>query len=88
MAKRTKSAIKRVRSSQKRRSRNLLAKQGIKKILKAADKAISSKAADVTEILRKAVSLIDKAVERGIIPMNRAARKKSRLILKYNKGKA
>jgi len=84
MSKRLKSAKKRVRSTQKRKARNLAAKLAIKKALKATEKAILSKASSAAELLRKTVSVIDKAVERGILHRNTAARKKSRLAKKLN----
>lgn len=82
MAKKSKSAMKRVKTSRKRRARNLAAKRTVKKAFKAAEKAIAAKASDVKELVRKAVSAIDKAAERGIIHKNKAARKKSRLMRK------
>ncbi len=79
MALRSKSGIKRARTSKKRKARNLAAKSEIKKAFKAAEKAISSKSADVMQAVKKAISTIDKAVQRGIIHRNKAARRKSRL---------
>lgn len=79
MGERLKSGKKRVRSSEKRRVRNLLAKNAIKRALKAAEKAIKAKNSEVKELVKKAISVLDKAVERGIIHKNKAARKKSRL---------
>ncbi len=87
MARKSKSAMKRVKTSKERRARNLKAKQEIKKVLKEAEKGIASKAANLNELIKKASSVIDKAAERGIIHKNNAARKKSRLLLKYNKSK-
>lgn len=69
----------------KRRARNLAAKSAVKKAFKAAEVALKSKAQDVLEKIKKAVSAIDKAVERGIIHKNKAARKKSRLMKKLHK---
>lgn len=85
MGKRAKSGIKRTRSSKKRHDRNLATKIAIKKALKSAEKAISAKTADVTDLIKKAVSVLDKAVERGIVHKNKAARKKSRLMVKLAK---
>jgi small subunit ribosomal protein S20 len=85
MGKRSKSGIKRVRSSKKRKARNLAAKRAIKDAFKSAEKAVSAKSSDVKEKIRQAVSVIDKAVERGIIHKNKAARRKSRLVLKLNR---
>lgn len=82
---RSKSAMKRVMTSKLRRARNLAAKQNVKKAFKSAERAIAAKSADAKELVKKAVSVIDKAVQRGIIHKNKAARRKSRLLLKYNK---
>ena len=83
--KRLKSGKKRVRSSAKRHERNLTAKRDVKQALKAVERALQSKAANVVELVKKATSIIDKVVERGIIHKNKAARKKSRLMQRVNK---
>ena len=85
MAFRSKSAMKRVYTSKKRRERNLSTKKSVKVAFRLAEKAISGKSSEAKELARKAVSIIDKAVERGIIHKNKAARQKSRLLLKFNK---
>ena len=82
MVTRSKSAKKRVKTSQIRKARNLAAKQAIKKAFKAAEKAVQDKSSDAKELVRKAVSLIDKAAQRGIVHKNFASRKKSRLLRK------
>ena len=87
MALRSKSGIKRANTSKKRQERNLKTKLAVKKAFKAAERAIAGKSGDAKEAVRAAVSSIDKAVERGIIHRNKAARRKSRLLLKYNKVK-
>ncbi|HLA95794.1 MAG TPA: 30S ribosomal protein S20 [Pyrinomonadaceae bacterium] len=75
-----KSAIKRVRQNTKRneinRANRSKLRTQIKKLrgaLSASDKAQSS------ELLNPTVSLIDKAVNKGILHRNAAARHKSRL---------
>ena len=76
-----KSAIKRVKQSQVRRSRNLKVLSAIKKDVKAvnlAAEARDQKAADIA--LRAAISEIDRAVKKGTLHKNTAARKKSRLV--------
>ena len=85
IVKRLKSGIKRVRQSKKRQARNVAVKKAIKIALKAAEKAIAAKTAEAKALASKAVSVIDKAVERGVIHINKAARKKSRLLVKLNK---
>lgn len=77
--------LKNVRKAEKRHARNVREKTKLKAVLKAARSAIAAKAADVMDKLKKAISVIDKAAERGIIHKNRAARKKSRLMLGFNK---
>jgi len=79
--------MKRVKTSKMRRARNLAAKNEVKKAFKGAERAIAAKSAEAKELIKKAVSAIDKAVQRGILHKNKAARQKSRLLLKYNKTK-
>ncbi len=81
---RSKSGIKRARQSKKRRARNIAAKKTVKTALKAAERAIKAKTAEARDLVKKAVSAIDKAVERGILHKNKAARSKSRLTKKLN----
>jgi small subunit ribosomal protein S20 len=83
--KRTASGIKRKRQSVKRNARNVTAKKNIKIAFKTAEKAILSKSAEVKDMISKACSAIDKAVQRGILHRNKAARKKSRLLQSLNK---
>ena len=80
-----KSALKRVRQNEKRkeinRSNRSKLRTSIKKVRAAVtsnDKAVSS------EQLLSTVSLIDKAVNKGIIHRNTAARHKSRLTKHVN----
>jgi small subunit ribosomal protein S20 len=87
MGKRAKSGVKRTRSTKKRRERNVETKLVIKKAFKAAEKALVQKASEAADLIKQAISAIDKAVERGIVHRNKAARKKSRLQLKLNKAK-
>jgi small subunit ribosomal protein S20 len=77
--------LKNVRKNRKRRQRNLIEKKKLKEMVKAARSALAAKAAGLAEQIQKAVSVIDKAAERGIIHANKAARLKSRIALAYNK---
>jgi small subunit ribosomal protein S20 len=77
--------LKNVRKARRRQARNLLEKNKLKAAVKAARAAIASKAADVMEKIKKAISIIDKAAQRRIIHANKAARLKSRVSLAYNK---
>ena len=77
--------LKNVRKAKKRQARNLKGKIVLKAAIKAARQAVSSKASDLAEKLRKTISIIDKAAGRKLIHANKAARLKSRLTLAYNK---
>lgn len=79
-----KAAIKYIRKSRKNRARNLAIKINIKKLVKAAHRAILAKSKDAKEAVRKAVSAIDKAAENGRMHRNTAARSKSRLVSRLN----
>ncbi|MBU1200191.1 30S ribosomal protein S20 [Patescibacteria group bacterium] len=68
-----KSAKKRVRSSARRRSRNLVTKSTYRTAVK---KAATDKS---PESLKVAYKALDKATKKGVIPKNRAARLKSQL---------
>lgn len=75
-----KSAIKRARQSIKRRSHNLQVKRLVNADIKAVHTAIE--AGDSTEIktsLSAAYSEIDRAVKKGTLHKNTAARRKSQL---------
>ena len=78
---------KNVRQNKKHRERNLAEKKNLKTYLKAARAAIAASAKDAMEKITKAISVIDKAAERGIIHANKASRLKSRINLAYNKTK-
>lgn len=73
----TKSAKKRVKQTAKRKIRN----KGIKTKLKNIAKAIRNEkdSGKAKELLNEVYSLFDKAVNKGIIHKNNAARKKAQL---------
>jgi small subunit ribosomal protein S20 len=79
-----KAAIKYIRKSRKNRIRNLAVKGNVKKLFKLALKLISSKDKGAAEAVINATSAVDKAAENGILHKNTAARKKSRLMKKFN----
>ena len=82
---RSKSGIKRARQAKKRQARNLGAKKVVRQAFKMAERAIKSSSSEALDLLNKAYSAIDKAVQRGIVHRNKAARKKSRLSKKLKK---
>ena len=72
-----KSAIKRIKISEKRRERNRAYKSRLKTAIKKVTEAKNKEAANTA--LKNAYSIIDKLVIKGILPKNTAANKKSRL---------
>ena len=80
-----KSAKKRVKVIAVKTLRNKTYKSALRTSIKKADIAISAKAEDRAEVLKAAIQNIDRAVSKGILHKNTAARRKSRLILSYNK---
>ncbi|OUM97280.1 MAG: 30S ribosomal protein S20 [Paenibacillaceae bacterium ZCTH02-B3] len=80
-----KSAIKRVKTSEKRRLRNASLKSALRTALKKAEQAIAGADPEAArEAVKFAQRKLDKAVTKGIIHKNAAARKKSRLAQKLN----
>jgi len=73
-----------MRQAPKRRARNAAAKSAMATAFRRAVAAISAKEKNSKAMVTKAVSIADKAVERGVVHRNTAARKKSRLLKKYN----
>ena len=75
-----KSAIKRAKQSLTRRSRNLQVKRAIKQDVLAVQAAIADgKVAEINTALAAAYSEIDRAVKKGTLHKNTAARRKSQL---------
>lgn len=74
-----KSAKKRVLVSKVNNERNKSYRSELKTAIKKADEAITNNAADKDAVVKAAVITIDKAVNKGIIHKNKAARKKSQL---------
>lgn len=81
----TQSAIKRVRQERKRRLRNRMVKSRMRTSIRAAQQSITQgEAAENPEAIRRAISEIDKAAQKGVIHPNQAARRKSRLMKRLN----
>ena len=85
----TKSAKKRIKSSEAKRVFNLRRTRAMKDTVKKFRKAVESgdlkSAEEMTPTVYKA---IDKAVKRGVIKKNAASRTKSRLSMLLNKASA
>ena len=80
-----KSAKKRVKVIAFKTAQNKTAKSNLKTVIKKADTAISTKAADKEEAVRLAIKKIDQACAKGLLKKNTASRKKSRLVRSLNK---
>lgn len=83
-----KSAKKRVKVNKVKADQNKAAKTNLKTILKKADAAVSTGAADKETAITVAIKSVDQAVAKGLLHKNAAARKKSQLALKLNAAKA
>jgi len=77
-----KSAIKRIRTSEKERLYNRAYKKRLQRLMKNLLSAKDQQAAG--ETLNKTVSLLDKMAAKNILHKNTAANKKSRLMRHYN----
>jgi small subunit ribosomal protein S20 len=80
----TRSAIKRIKQSEKRRQRNRAARSTIRSSVKAARAALAGKSPESRAAVREALSTLDRAVTQGVMHRNTAARKKSALARTLN----
>ena len=81
-----KSAKKRILVTKTKADRNKAIRSKVKTAIKKVDAAIAANdKAAASEALKKAVSEIDKATQKGVYHKNTAARKVSRLTLAVNK---
>jgi len=82
----TRSAIKRLRSAERRRLRNRYYRGRARTFIKKTRRLIAEgKLEEAQEMARLAISALDKAAEKGIIHKRNAARRKSRLMHHLNK---
>ncbi len=79
-----KSQIKRNRQNETRRLRNKTVRSELKTRTKTALRAAEDGGDNSAEALRLAVKRIDKAAAKGVIHKNAAARRKSRLVARFN----
>jgi small subunit ribosomal protein S20 len=80
----TKSAQKAMRQAVRRASRNQSARSAVRTSVKNASTAVVSGGEGALEVVRQAVSALDKAAQKGIIHRNAAARRKSRLMARLH----
>lgn len=80
-----KSAIKRVKVSEKRRLQNASQKSALRTAVKSAESALNNQNVEsAKDLLVVASKKLDKAASKGLIHKNAANRKKSRLAKKLN----
>ena len=75
----TRSARKRIKQNLKLRLRNRAVRSTIRSSVKTARAAVTEKTPQAKEAVIEAIRILDRAVSRGIIHRNTAARKKSAL---------
>jgi small subunit ribosomal protein S20 len=80
----TPSAVKRIRQNEKRRQRNRAGRSVVRSSVKSAREALGGKSAESASAVREAIRELDRAVTKGIIHRNTAARRKSALARKLN----
>lgn len=81
-----KSAIKRVKIAKGRALRNASARSALRTALRRFENALREQDLETAQTaLRHATRSLDKAVTKGIVHRNLAARKKSRLMKRLNK---
>jgi len=80
-----KSALKRIRSNERKRIRNRMVRSRARSFVKSARTAIAGgDTATARQATQVAIQELDKAVSKGVIHPNNAARNKSRLLKKLN----
>lgn len=80
----TPSAIKRMKQSEKRRQRNRATRSEIRSTVKAARAALGAKAPESKAAVLDAIRTVDRAVAKGVMHRNTAARRKSALARTLN----
>ena len=75
----TRSARKRIKTSEKRRQRNRAVRSQVRSAVKTARAVEPSQGAEGRAAIQEAIRSLDKAVSRGVIHRNTAARRKSTL---------
>ena len=82
----TKSAAKRARVAERRRIRNRVYRSASRTLVRRAEDLIRAAEQEAASgAILNAQALLDRAASKGVIHPNNAARRKSRLMAKYNK---
>ncbi len=84
----TQSAIKRIRSSERRRRINQVHRSRARTFVKKTRSLIQKGSFDEAEVtVQQAMSALDRAAQKGVIHKNNAARRKARLMKQLNQAK-
>jgi small subunit ribosomal protein S20 len=75
----TKSAVKRMRQNERRRLRNRALRSRLRTAVKTARAVVGRSGAEGTTAVAEAIRALDRAVTKGVMHRNTAARKKSAL---------
>jgi small subunit ribosomal protein S20 len=78
-----KSAKKRIRVNARKHERNVRYRSRVKTMIKKAEDTIFDGEPEIEEV-QEAIRTLDKAASKGILHRNNVARRKSRLMKKYN----
>ena len=83
------SALKRIRTSEKSRQRNRVVRGSTRSVVRRARSLVDKHQLGEAEVaVQGAVSALDRAASKGVIHKNNAARRKSRLMRQLNQAKA
>ncbi len=80
----TASARKRIRTTARRYARNVMVRSQLKTLVKKSAQSVNAKNEASKESLTAALKALDQAAAKGIIHKNQAARRKSRLVRRFN----
>jgi small subunit ribosomal protein S20 len=81
----TRSAIKRMKQGEKRRARNRAVRSRVRSAIKTARASLQAGAGEARTTVLAAIRTLDKAVTKGVVHRNTAARKKSALARKLGR---
>lgn len=82
----SKAALKRIRTAERNRARNRPYRSMARSFVKKAEMAIRSGDNEAAkQAVANAISMLDRVQSKGVIHRNNAARRKSRLMAKFNK---
>lgn len=79
------SAKKHIRADARKRERNRRTKSAMRTALKKARACIAARDPNAQELLRRAISQLDKAAKKGVIHKGNADRHKSRLMQAFHR---